>query len=102
MGEKKIVAYHDFGSCPKCGTKMMYMLSTYQLAIPGPGGTSLSKIIGEDKDITGVCPNCNNKVALTSSIYGITTKNYENLRRDRKRIEDDRKLGLIGFIDEKL
>ena len=93
----------DFGKCPHCGTKMLYMMSTYQLATPGPGGLSFSNIIGEDKDITAVCPKCNFKAAMVSSVYGITTKEYVKLQQDKDAIESEKEnnINLIGYIDEK-
>lgn len=97
---KKIVT-QDFGICPACGSKMVYLLSNYQMAVPAPGGRHLKFILGEDSDITAVCsnPDCNRKYAMTSSIYGITTRDYALLAEDRRNA-NDRKTNLIGYIDE--
>ena len=99
MGELKKVVDRDFGLCPKCGSRLLYLLSNYQIGVPAAGGQNLSKILGEDKDITGICPNCNHRVQLTSSIYGITTPQYEKLVSDQQYIKN--KVNLIGYIDEK-
>ena len=99
MEGKRQVAIHDFGRCPRCGTKLLYMLSNYQLALPGPGGTTISRVIGEDRDITGVCPHCHNKIPLTTSIYGITTPTYEKLRKDQQEVDKNKGINLIGYIE---
>lgn len=99
----KTIYYKDFGICPHCGGRMMYMISTYQLGVPGPGGTSLSRVIGEDKDITAVCSKCAYKVPMESSLYGITTKEFAELEKDRYSINKDKKINfnVIGYIDSK-
>ena len=93
------IATHDFGRCPRCGTRLLYMLSNYQLAVPGPGGTTISRVIGEDRDITGVCPKCNHRIALTTSVYGIVTPTYEKLRRDKNEVDKSKGINLIGYIE---
>ena len=50
----KEVVTRDFGLCPKCGSRLLYLTSVYQLGLPSAGGRTLERIIGEDKDITGV------------------------------------------------
>ena len=92
----------DFGKCPHCGSKMVYMISTYQLGVPGPGGTNLSQVIGEDRDITAKCPKCEFTSPMISSVYGITTREYAKLQKDKDKISADRKknINLIGYIDE--
>ena len=96
----KQIVDQDFGICPRCGTRMLYLLSTYQLGIPSAGGRHLNQILGEDKDITAACPNCNYKAALTSSVYGITTKDYEPLVSDQKEMEKAKRINLIGYVDK--
>lgn len=96
----KEVVTRDFGLCPKCGSRLLYLTSVYQLGLPSAGGRTLERIIGEDKDITGVCPTCNNKVRLTSSIYGITTPEYYKLVEDQERI-NKKGMNLIGYVDER-
>jgi hypothetical protein len=96
---KEIVS-RDFGICWKCGGKLLYLTSVYQLGVPDAGGKNLKQILGEDKDITGVCSVCGNKVQLTTSVYGITTPEYEPLVQDQENI-NNRKMNLIGYVNEK-
>ena len=96
----KTIVDQDFSICPRCGSKLIYLLSTYQLGVPAAGGRHLSRILGEDNDITGICPQCEHKVALQSSVYGITTKDYRPLVSDKVSIEQAKKVNLIGYVDE--
>lgn len=95
----KTIVDQDFSICPRCGGKMVYLLSTYQIGIPANGGRHLSRILGEDRDITAVCSRCQHKVALTSSVYGITTKDYEPLVSDQKCISNAKDVNIIGYVD---
>lgn len=97
----KTIVDEDFGICPRCGARLIYLLSTYQLGIPDAGGRHLSRIIGEDRDITGACPNCEHKVPLTSSVYGITTRDYEPLVSDQNAVSQARGINLIGYVDKR-
>lgn len=99
--EKQVIAYHDFGKCPHCqgDVPLLYMISTYQLGVPSGGGKALKKVLGEDIDITAVCPECGRKYAMTTSVYGITTKDYAPLKSDQRRINHDKSINLIGFVE---
>ena len=94
----KEIVRRDFSYCPRCGSKLLYLISNYQLAVPGYGGTSIEKILGCDKDITAVCENCNHRIQMCSSIYGITPKKYSNLLEDKEEIEKNKKDNNFKFI----
>lgn len=97
----RTIVDQDFGICPRCGERLIYLLSTYQIGVPDAGGRHLSQVLGEDRDITGVCPRCEHKVALTSSVYGITTRGYEPLVGDQQAITKAKRVNLIGYVDNR-
>lgn len=74
--KNKIIAQYDWGTCPKCKSKMIYFLKNYQSGYPGEDGTYITYILHEDTFVEAICPRCKFQIDLVHTINGICSKEH--------------------------
>lgn len=99
-GKIKVLSVDRFGTCPRCGTRLVLFrnaVSAYSIT----ESAWINKVLAERVNYSVICPKCRFEAPMEVTDFGLYPKEYKMHPADgRKAILSNREWRRIGYVSE--